>query len=257
MTAAADAYYLSPHLDDAVLSCGGQLHDLVRAGQRLLVVTAMAGDAPLELSPLAEDLHRTWTPHFDSGAVGTHEVMAARRREDVAACRKLGVDFLHLALPDALYRRHPSTGAPLYPTLASLFGRPRPEDDALADELAERLASLPPAERVVAPLGAGRHVDHLLVRRAAERAFGAGSVELYEDYPYARKRWVLVKALGPPWRWRSRVHALGKSALTAKCRAIACYGSQLTAAFADRTDMERQVRSFAARVGGERLWRRA
>jgi LmbE family N-acetylglucosaminyl deacetylase len=244
------ALYLSPHLDDAVLSCGGQLHALARSGRHALVATVMAGDAPEDLSPLGAELHRIWAPHL--GAAG---VMDGRRREDAEACAALGVDREHMDVSDALYRRDPSTGAPLYPTLGSLFARPRPEDDALVDEVAERLAALPAAERVVAPLGAGRHVDHLLVRRAAERVFGRGRLELYEDYPYARERWVLAKALGLPWRWRSRLLTLDEAALAAKCRAIACYRSQLVTAFADRDDMERQVRAFAARVGGERLWR--
>lgn len=249
MTDTVDALYLSPHLDDAVLSCGGQLHDLARSGGRVLVVTVMAGDAPAELSPLAAELHRTWS--LDSS-----DVMDARRREDAEACAALGVDFRHLDFTDALYRRDPQSGAPLYPSLGSLFRRRRPEDDALVDEVAGRLAALPEAERVVAPLGAGRHVDHLLVRSAAERVFGTGGLELYEDYPYARNPWVVLKTVGWPWRWRARVYPLADVSIAAKCRAIACYGSQLATAFADLDDMERQVRSFARRVGGERLWQR-
>lgn len=245
-----DSLYLSPHLDDAVLSCGGQLHRFARAGQRILVVTAMARDAPAELSPFAAALHETWG--LDDG-----DAMARRRSEDAAACAELAVDFLHWDFLDALYRRHPSTGAHLYPSLAALFAPADPADDERLAELAERLASLPEASRVCVPLGAGRHVDHLLVRRAAERAFGERRLEYYEDYPYARKRLVLWKALGWPWRWRARVWSLNADALAAKCRAIACYESQLGTAFEDLDDMERHVRGFARRVGGERTWWRA
>ena len=47
-------------------------------------------------------------------------------------------------------------------------------------------------ERVlVATLGAGGHVDHRLVRLAAEAVHGAGLL-YYEDYPYAAK-WRAVR----------------------------------------------------------------
>ncbi|MCB0027388.1 MAG: PIG-L family deacetylase, partial [Anaerolineales bacterium] len=44
MTMPYDAIYLAPHLDDAVLSCGGQIFDRVQAGQKILVLTIMAGE---------------------------------------------------------------------------------------------------------------------------------------------------------------------------------------------------------------------
>ncbi len=240
-----DALYLSPHLDDAVFSCGGQLDRFVRSGQRILLLTPLAADAPGELSPLAEELHRIW---------GAGDVMTARRREDSAACQVLGVEAVHWDLPDAIYRRHPASGQPLYPSLDSLRGKPAEADAPRVAELAERLARLPPARRVCVPLGAGGHVDHLLARHAAERAFGRHRLEYYEDFPYARKRWVLTKALGWPWRWQARVWRLDDDALDAKCRAIECYASQLGTAFKDLQDMRRQVAKFSWRAGGERLW---
>ena len=38
------AIYLAPHLDDAVLSCGGQIFERTARGENVLVVTVMAGD---------------------------------------------------------------------------------------------------------------------------------------------------------------------------------------------------------------------
>ncbi|MFQ5421191.1 MAG: PIG-L family deacetylase, partial [Anaerolineae bacterium] len=56
-----DAIYLSPHLDDAALSCGGQIFTRTSAGESVLVVTVMAGDAPPGLSsPIVEELHGRW-----------------------------------------------------------------------------------------------------------------------------------------------------------------------------------------------------
>ena len=243
-----DTLYLSPHLDDAVFSCGGQIFAQAEAGRRVAVLTVAGGDPPPgDPSPLVRDLHRRWG--LADGAV------EARREEDRAACRLLGAECEQWPVPDALYCRDPDTGLPLYPSLAALFRGLHPRDCVLIAELADRLRALPRAARVHAPLAAGRHVDHLLVRGAAEAAFGA-DLAYYEDFPYSRNRWVLRKALGFGRRWRSEVVALGAEALAAKCRAIACYRSQLPTAFADLEDLRRQVGRAAARAGGERLWRR-
>lgn len=252
------AIYLSPHLDDAVLSCGGQIHELARAGRRVAIVTFAAGEPPPgELSPLALELHRRWGLGEDAVAV--------RRREDREACRTLGAEPKQWEFADALYRRDPATGRPLYDSMRELFAAPHPRDGLLVEELAGRLGRLAAAGRVVAPLAAGGHVDHVLCRRAAEAAFGAGLL-YYEDFPYSRRRRTVRRALGgralagralgERRRWEPLTQPLGEAAIEARCRAIACYGSQLGTAFSDLEQMRRQVRRHARRVGGERLWRR-
>lgn len=247
---AYDALYLSPHLDDVTFSCGGQIHAAARRGERVLVATLCTGDPDGPPSPLAGHLHRLTGLGDDA--------MALRRGEDLAACAVLGAEARHLGLLDAIYRRGPA-GEPLYAEVAALR-RPPPDDDApQVAAIAAALAALPPATRVLAPLAAGGHVDHRLTRRAVERVFGT-RLEHYEDYPYARSRVVLWKALGLR-PWRSRVAELETVDLEAKIRAAACFGSQLGMAFQDVDDMARQLTAFHRRRsdrggGGERLWRR-
>jgi hypothetical protein len=50
--------------------------------------------------------------------------------------------------------------------------------------------------------------------------------------------------------------ALDDAALCAKFDAVAAFRSQLSTFFRDRADLEAQIGEFAARVGGERRWRR-
>lgn len=241
-----DCLVLSPHLDDAAFSLGAGLWQLARKGGRVLVVTLATAEPTGPLSAIAQDLHRRW------GLKGN--VVKHRRQEDNQACAELGVETLHLGLADALYRTD-AEGEALYPSFRSLFGNPHDADRQWREDLAERLRRLPVAQRVCVPLGAGHHVDHQLTRRAAEEAFGSDLL-YYEDFPYARKRWVRWKAMGRPWAWRSEVWPAPEEALRAKVRAIGFYDSQLGTAFASLDDMERQVRAFAAQRGGERLWRR-
>lgn len=247
--------YLSPHLDDAVLSCGGQIHRRVAAGERVLVLTVFAGDPPPGRSgPLEQKVSR-WMKLDPASA------MAARRSEDVAACRELGAEAVHWPLPEAPARDRRLA------TLDQLF-RPPAGDDPSDGELRSRLRQLPPAEQIVIPLTAGDHRDHHVVRRAAEDVF-AGLVRdlaCYEDFPYARFEGAVEKALGDPSAWRLETVALDDPEVDARIRAIARYGSQIRPLFASgrwaflrgrpATQMARAVRAHVLKTGGERLWRR-
>ena len=251
----ADALILSPHLDDAALSCGGWIHRLADEGRRVVVVTLFTADPPAEgwLSDLARDLHQRWELGQDA--------VERRRGEDREALALLGATLRHLGFLDALYRRDDDDGEgegdPLYPTLETLFGPIHRDDRVLVHRLARTFSRLPEADRIVAPLGIGGHVDHRLVREAAVHAFGP-RLEFFEDFPYNRSKRALAKglrdALGPMWRWRRRRQRLGRHHIDRKLEAIRCYRSQLGTAFPDDATLERQVRR-ASRFG-ECLWQR-
>ncbi|HFE65631.1 MAG TPA: hypothetical protein ENJ93_00090, partial [Chloroflexi bacterium] len=177
MTEPYDAIYLSPHLDDAALSCGGQIFQATAAGQNILILTIMAGDPPGPAqSGYADILHERWQLGAD--------VVAQRRVEDIAACYILGAAYQHWAAPDCIYRVD-AANAPLYEDWAQITGSIHPADEPLVRELAERLAQLPRHGRLVAPLTVGKHVDHQIVRQAAEMVYG-DDLFYYEDYPYVQ-----------------------------------------------------------------------
>lgn len=244
-----DAIFLAPHLDDAALSCGGQIASLARAGRRVLIVTVMAGDPPSAIeNDYIRSLHARW--ELERNAT------AQRRAEDIAACALLGATHLHWPIADCIYRLHPETGAPLYLSDADIFGDVHPAEQPLVTEIAARLAMLPPHGQCFAPLTVGHHVDHLLVATAAQQAFGAALV-WYEDYPYAQQPGKLAAVIGdPPTIWQPVVTPLTDADLDAKLAAILAFRSQLSTFFTDRADLERQVTGYAASVGGERVWRR-
>jgi LmbE family N-acetylglucosaminyl deacetylase len=241
--------YLSPHLDDAVLSCGGQIFQQTDAGQRVLIVTITAGDPPLEsFSAYVQSLHERWQLATDA--------VAARRAEDLAANHILGADALHWSLPDCIYRFELASKMPLYGSDDDIFGDIHPSERRLVEELAEQLGELPPHDQLFAPLVIGHHVDHQLTRLAAERCAGE-NLFYYEDYPYAQKPGALELVIPPGSpAWQAEPIALTEAALQAKIEAILAFRSQLSTFFVDRADLERQVRGYAASAGGERIWRR-
>ncbi len=246
-----DWIYLSPHLDDVALSCGGQIARLVAAGQRVWIVTVMAGDPPAQgVSAYAQSLHQRWELVIDA--------VAGRRQEDVAACAILGADYRHWSVPDCIYRHHPETGDPFYVSDDDIFGAVHPVEQELVEALAREMAHLPALARVVVPLTVGHHVDHQIVRAAAEKVLAPSRLFYYEDYPYAQEAGKLEATLAAgDGHWKATVIPLDEGALQRKVEAIAAFRSQLSTFFMDRADLARQVRGYAAAVGGERLWRRA
>lgn len=241
-----DEIFLSPHLDDAALSCGGQIAQAVRSGAKVLIVTVFTADAPeAELSPLAAELHALW-------GAGDNP-FPLRRREDQESCAILGADCEHWGFADAIYRRD-AAGGWSYPSRRALFGKPDPADEGLVGELARRLSALS-GLAVRGPMAIGGHVDHRLVRAALEAA-GLPGLELYEDFPYARSRKQRLLARALSLGWSSRTLALSPEELDTKIAAIAAFASQLGPAFTGGHDLRQEVEKFARARGGERLYSR-
>jgi len=248
MNANYDFVYLSPHLDDAALSCGGQIFQQTGNGARVLILTIMAGPPPPgEFSPFARELHERWELPEAATVV--------RRREDAAACAVLGVDFRHWEIPDAVYRRDHQTDAVIYPSWSDVISGIAPVERPLINHLARRMASFHTAGKIICPLGVGNHVDHLVVRAAAEQAFS--TLVYYEDLPYAHAgRGVLELLKSDAAEWIPESVPLTRPALLAKARAIRAYRSQLSTFFTDGADLRAQLEQHGTAVGGERRWHR-
>ena len=166
--------YLSPHLDDAILSAGGLIYEQVRSGIPVEIWTFMCGYAPSgEVSPLAEVLHKQWGFH------SAEEAVRLRREEDRNAAAVVGATTVHFDFLYCIYIRA-VTGNWLYSTV---FVPPLPDDAQLPQQIADTVsARLLPDDVLVAQLSIGSHVDHVLVRQAAELL---GRPLLYDiDIPY-------------------------------------------------------------------------
>ncbi|MEJ2861109.1 PIG-L deacetylase family protein [Actinomycetospora flava] len=182
--------FLSAHLDDAVLSCGG-LMAAVSGRHPLLVVTIFseAGEPPHTRAA------RTFLRQC--GADDAASLFAQRRAEDRAVLDGLGARTEHLGEVDALFRRRDvparveRIGVPelvhRYPTYRFdiALGRVSAGDRELVEAVTPRVRALADeagARTVFCPVGVGRHVDHLLTRRIGE-ALGLRVIH-YSDFPY-------------------------------------------------------------------------
>ncbi|MDR3687324.1 MAG: PIG-L family deacetylase [Coriobacteriia bacterium] len=249
---AADVIFLSPHLDDAALSCGGAIARLVSEGARVTVVTVFTADQPAgqPLSPLARRAHASW----DVG----DQPFAARRDEDSAAMQLLGAQAECLGMLDAIYRRSAS-GEPLY---ADPLSSPAASDIELF--LPQLVAALQAAAlgtnagaRVFCPESTGGHVDHTLVRQAAEQIVDAERIVYYSEYPYSARPGVSASGPGDSEAFALHTIALTSEELEARIGAVACYVSQLRGLFPSEVERLREIAVARIPVVGRHLARPA
>lgn len=237
--------YLSPHLDDVVLSCGAWIWQQVQSGELVEIWTICAGDPPAgPLTPFAAELHARW----QTGP----QAAAERRAEDCTACACLGAAARHFDLPDCIYRRLPD-GSAVIGGEADLFAALHPAEAPVAAEWAVQLRRLVPAgAQVVCPLTLGGHRDHRLVRAAAEQS--GLRLAYYADYPYAVRPEVNLSAYVRP-EWVVEPHPASPAGLAAWQDAVAAYRSQISTFWAGEAAMRAALADYCAQGGGQMLWR--
>lgn len=188
------AIFLSPHLDDAVLSAGALIARRVAAGETVEVWTFFTKGPPLETLPPERRVFGDYTTRIEEDA---------RALATVGATRRL------LGFVERIWR-----DPPLARTL-DVFTTPAERDfPNLAAMRAAVREALATGADVYAPLGIGNHIDHVEVALACaeERLGGNGAaarMRFYED-PYAlgaacrrrhfvarRRRWSPLR--GPTW----------------------------------------------------------
>jgi LmbE family N-acetylglucosaminyl deacetylase len=174
---ASQTVVISPHLDDAVLSCWHLLEGAT-------VVNVFTG--------LPEPGTVGWWDTL-TGSSDSLERMHERRAEDAAALGLAGAEAVALDLLDEQYRAN---------------GGPPAVVEALADQL-------PAADEVFVPMGVFLSADHALVRDAARQL--RDDVRIYADHPHAGiwglPGWVTGRAdatsLDVEGAWRSNMVAAG------------------------------------------------
>ncbi len=240
--------YLSPHLDDAALSCGGLIWEQAQAGDRAEIWTICAGDPPPgPLSPFAEFLHARW----QTG----REAVALRRQEDLRACYVIHASAVHFPVPDCIYRLGSPGSDHWYASEQAIFGDLHPEEAHLVESLSQEIASrLPVGASLVAPLALGGHVDHRLVRQVVERLGSHQRLPTwyYADYPY-----VLYSTSELPSQangWQRTAFPISHPGLSAWASAIAAHSSQISTFWPDLEAMQDAIQAYCQQAGGIPLW---
>ncbi len=212
---------LSPHLDDAVLSCWHLLSGPGEVG----VINVFAGSPPAGSGA-------SWWDRM-TGATDSATRMQERRAEDSEAFAIAGRTAVHLDFLDAQYEPADQPFERIVATLRGLI-----DSDAV----------------VYAPAALGDHGDHEQVRRAGLALAASGQdVRLYADHPHAVRRgwptWVngtdpaVGRQVVEQWdqrldpvglaRTRPEIHHLDVAEQECKLRAVSAYRTQVPGLGAD------------------------
>jgi len=179
-------YVVSPHFDDAALSCGGLLSNLDGAEDVTVInVFTKAHEGPYTLSV------RKFLK--DSGNYeDANTLYDERAKNDAAVLSKLKVNSTNLGLQDGLFRRKKRLDPlgklipefdHIYPTYRWHATKTVSSQDPSYDQLKQALENTVEKEAVVlAPYGTGHHIDHVITRRVCEELFD--NVIFYSDFPY-------------------------------------------------------------------------
>jgi len=275
-----DVIFLSPHLDDVVLSVGALIARQVTQGQRVEVRTVFTSGPPMER------VHKRFRVFagYDQ-----------RYQEDERALSLLGASHRWLGFSERIWRE------PKVRNTMGLFRTPKSAEsfanlDAIADEI-ERLLDQRQAT-IFAPLGVGNHYDHVELALAAMKVLLARQAfkqllfyeDIYATDATARRRhfvtrrltWGRFKSTGwtnpaiglvlraGAWSargpgidtylpdaaqlsWSCTVEPLGEFE-GAKLDAVAEYKSQV-ASIGGFARVRSYLRSAHALCGGELIWR--
>ena len=252
----SSTFVLSPHYDDAALSCGGLLARWAEAGRAAVVLTLFAGKPNYAtLSPFARRIH--------ARPLAREDLIEQRQAEEARALALLGTRSVFGPWLDCIYRCDAAGTRWLTPDESALFAAPDPEDEMLIAALADWVQALVASHRssqLIAPLAIGNHIDHQLTWRAALLLHQRGMhVRFYADYPYAVRdpdglaaglARLNGQGLGT---WHAQRKRLNAAQVARKIAAVSAYASQLEVLFPGEGPVSRRVadaiEAFARQCG--------
>lgn len=227
---------LSPHSDDAGFSCAGLLSDAARRQLPCLIQTVFSRSSYDPANPQAD----------------ADQITALRMREDEVFVAWLGgaCQISWEGFEEAFMRK---------PGFAEILsGQYDDGDQALMPPVLQAvMAKMADHVTLLAPVGIGNHVDHLLVRDAAlalSRHAGV-ALFLYEDLPYAARLApdqvaAYLAPMGEALGFKSSPYVFSTPNIqSAKQAGAACYPSQM------QGDTGALIEKQTAAIGGEAYWR--
>lgn len=184
--------FISPHLDDAMLSAGGLIS---RLSQKTPVIILNVFTQALDDKPTIS----AWKYVHAMGHTKATTLYALRRKEDTDAFAHLGIVPINLGFIEALWRK--KTGK-----IANLLGKYIPEcsymypiyrlhinsgkiahaDKQSMNALSQQIKHVVQQEKkplIFSPFGIGNHVDHIVVKKVCEALFEKKCI-YWSDFPY-------------------------------------------------------------------------
>ena len=182
-------YFISPHFDDAILSAGALMSYLSKKIKVNVVTVFTKADKGDTIS--AKQFLR------QCGYTNATTLFADRAKEDASVLEPIADMVITLGATDALWRKkyHKNIVSYLFPFIPEaqvLYptyrfhiskGHLVKDDMVLVEQIAEKLKKIIEKNAVVfCPIGIGKHVDHVLTRKACEKL--NRELIYWSDFPY-------------------------------------------------------------------------
>ena len=253
-------FFISPHLDDAVLSCGSLIKEL--CNKNITVVTVFSKPSPPPYSITAIDFLKK------CGYQDAEKLFQIRKLEDLQAMRHLSCSYIHLDFIDAAWRKslyyikYPFLQPLLFkfPFFMHTYWSPHQQfsgliswqDKHLIKKINSLITSLLPHNKrvlILAPLGIGGHADHVIIREAVKEM--ESDSLFWEDIPYNMSNGVTNSFLA---NHKEYLLTLALCETKKRNNSIKCYKSQLPVLFPSG-EIPQLTESFYLSSGHRPSWK--
>jgi hypothetical protein len=170
--------------------------------------------------------------------------------EDINACQMVGARYRHFPFLDCIYRQS-ADGSWLYPSEQSIFGELSLDDAVNIHTLRTFLSTILKSNDIlVIPLTVGNHVDHQLVRIAAEEL--ERPLLYYADAPYVIND--PEEIIDVTRKFMPQLHQFSLQSLASWQKASQAYSSQIDVLFESVEKMHSSLDLYYQKERGLCLW---
>jgi len=240
--------FISPHLDDAILSCGGIIHSLNSSGQNVEIWTVFAGKPKNFLfNDFTKSLHQRW-------ALDDQFAITNRLKEDKTACKILGVKAKYFRFLDCIYR-FDENGKHLVNKEEDLFQDVKGNQIQLIKKITKSILEKLSGDAIlISPFAIGKHIDHQIVKMALQND-KIKNLMFYADFPYVVKE----SAIYDPSMLNNlaEVNIFLKEIDLEKWKlSVSAYRSQISTFWNGNREMFQKIDDYVSSGGGKKLWKK-
>lgn len=169
-------YFISPHLDDAILSAGALIYELKNLG-KVKIITVFTKAAKKITNSIQKFTQ-------SCNCSNSNELFLNREIEDKKLCQYLKINDLHLGFTDALWRNSYNLMEDLFLKKINSTNEEQNLETMIIDKLKKTINNNKDVA-IFAPLSIGNHIDHRIINKICKDNFT--NVIYWEDYPYNLK----------------------------------------------------------------------
>jgi LmbE family N-acetylglucosaminyl deacetylase len=166
-------FFISPHLDDAILSAGALINELKNI-KKITIVTVFT-KASNKTSSSIKEFNRS------CHCLDSAKLFKNREKEDIKLCKHLKINYLHLGFPDALWRDDFNSMDDIFSNKINKTKKEKNLERTIIKKL-KKIINDDENTIIFAPLSIGNHVDHRIINKICKDNFT--NVIYWEDYPY-------------------------------------------------------------------------